>query len=446
MSSIVTPAVSVLDVLDDFFGSVWGVASVESLSDAELLDLAEAVNDHYSRARLPSAKDGVVRHYCGGASFMQPSISVPGMAVPMPTLPSGNMIPFTPGALLYADELVINCPLDSWICRHRGSFRVPLPYVAKNGVEIALSQPAAINDDGFWRSPMELNRQRISQALGMLADLEPGIRSGWLTLVPHLRYWKQNEQAIWSQVRRDVMDLQFMDLMNHPWKTEPAVSDVLRGFLTIPTGGYIPKDHNRALTESPSLYFNATLAVAATAQARFLPTADSDYGMLAHKIKKATMLNRQLRDGLLVHAMESVLVPDVRVDNFEDVMSIRADSESFADWRRGLENIVSGVGIPSNVTLEECQQLVTESLRDRVEGIREEGRSRASLGSRLTQARMESIDVGVAAALWMIEGASVPAVISGMALLFKAALQVLNPSVDGRSSVLLRLDKAGVTS
>jgi hypothetical protein len=445
MSSIVAPPHSVLNLLDNFFGGVWGSASVEGISDAELFNLAEAIDDHYDRVRVPPAQEGVIRNYSGGASVMQPKVLVPGAAVPMPTLPSGSFIPFIPSALLYVEELAINCPLDSWICRHRGNFRVPLPYRAENGISISFSQPAAINDDGFWKSPVDLNRRRISEALGMLADLDRGIRDGWLILVPHLRHWKRHEHAIWTQVRRDVMDLEFMDVMKTPWSRPPAVSDFVRGHGTFPSGGYIPQDHNRALSEGPSLYFNATLAIASSTHARLLPAADSEYGMLAYKINRAKMLNRQLRDGLLIHAMESVLAPAVESEKIDEVMAIRADSHSFADWRHGLSEAVSGKYIPSNVDIEESQQLVAEQLQELVEGIRREGREASSLGARLSRARLEGIDIGFAAALCLAPGDLVVKVLSGLALLLKAAVQVASSPLDGRSSVLLRLDKAHVT-
>jgi len=119
---------SVVDLLDAFFGGSWTGESVNQLSRDEMYSLAEDVNSFYSEFRLPHRGDQEYRCYSGGATFSQ---SGPPASTNQPTavgpIPLSSIPIFARSAVLYADEIVVNCPLDAWVYRYR-DFRMPGPY------------------------------------------------------------------------------------------------------------------------------------------------------------------------------------------------------------------------------------------------------------------------------------------------------------------------------
>lgn len=421
---------NVAELLDVFFGGTWGPASVDRLPDSKLDMLADEVNAFYETYSPPPVGPGTYRCYSGGATFLQPR---------------SLFLPFARSAILYAHEVVMNCPLDEWVWRRQG-FRVPTGYRAAGGaMSITPSQPGWINEPGYWESSYDNRRKGLSEAVAALSDYESAIRAGWIVLIPRRRYWKKNEQGIWSQVRRDVNDRRFQELLAADYSTPVAVSDNLRGMAVVPGVGWDKRDHARAEGEAPSLYFNGTLATAGMADAHFLPIADSDFALFRHKLEQAQAMSRELREALLIHAVDEVLMPAVNEETISTISDIRRSEQSFAEWRDELEGLISGRFFSSDLDLREVQSLTLEIVQDKIESIRREIASSSALARRFSVSRMEAIDLGVAAALWLIPGEVLTKAIGSLAALLKFAVKAATPERTGRASVLLQLDRTGVT-
>ncbi|MFD9699438.1 hypothetical protein [Lentzea sp. NPDC059081] len=423
-----TARTSVLDVIDGFFGAPWSESDIESLSDGALKELGYQVENFYDNWS-PPAIDGVkYRSYGGGASIVQPGN--PGM-------------PFLSSSLLYSDEIVMHCPLDEWVCRRRGTFRAPGPYRSNNPQLSVQPLPSAdANQGSFAGSDHAENLAKILAATGRLKRFEKPIREGWIIPVPHLRLWKSSEEKIWSQIRRDVLDLDVHDILNREWVGMPAVSDYIRGLQVTPNAGWHPADAAKAVVEPPSLYFNRTLAIGSLVESRFTPCADVDLALLMNKFKQATTLNRELRDALLVKALDGYAIPNFDEQDILEICRIRKSDEAFDEWRAELSRLVSGKSIPTSADLGEVESQLSEAIKQMVSDLRRKVKNDRSLSARAARARMEFIDIGfLGVAAFLPEKLALAAALPPI---LKMAVQMLISPAGGAGSVLLKVDQAGL--
>ncbi|HEV7976147.1 hypothetical protein [Amycolatopsis sp.] len=429
---------TILDVLDRYFEGVWGPWSADILSETELSDLADLVEEFYHSYEVPPLEPHVVRHYSGSATFNAPGAEVsPALA--------DALLSFSPSSLLYADQIIVHCPLDAWMYRRRGSFRAPEMYKTLDGMGIIpVNLADAANEIGFHGASTQENRKSIGHALAILSELDRGIRAEWIILVPHLRYWKSGEEQVWSQVRRDIDDPEFIKIMNTAWSLPPASGDGFRGFAVYGQGGYIGKDSNRSKSEIPSLYFNTIMTIADRSKSRFLAVADSDFALLRNSIRKAQFLDFRLRDALLINSMNDVMAPSLDEQKIDTLFSIRSDEDSFAEWRSSISKVVSGELIPINVEPGEAQGIVVERVEMLISDLRREVSRTSSIKARISP--MEYIDFGFAAAVWTISGSPLAAAVSMLPPILKAAVQAARSPAGNPASVLLKLDKSRIVS
>jgi len=435
---------SVVDLLDAFFGGSWTGESVNQLSRDEMYSLAEDVNSFYSEFRLPHRGDQEYRCYSGGATFSQ---SGPPASTNQPTavgpIPLSSIPIFARSAVLYADEIVVNCPLDAWVYRYR-DFRMPGPYWSYHRT-MAITSLHTFGEyqPGFWGAEEAENRLRLSRALASLDQWSEAIRQGWLLPIPHLRYWRRREESIWAQVRRDALSPKFHGLLQEQFEENFAVADNVRGLDVVPNEGWHPQDAPRAQSEPISLYNNAMLAIAAETDARFLPTADSDYAFLQHKANVAVALDRELRDALTVDALSHVWLPGLEEEDVRLICAIRRDEESFAAWRDGIRSLISGSFLPSSMPVRECRRLTKETIDEYVSGIRGAITRSRSLSGRLASARPQAIDFAYAVVMFAVPGEILIKALAGVSVpILKAALSAFSPQVAGGNSVVLALDRA----
>jgi len=224
----------------------------------------------------------------------------------------------------------------------------------------------------------------------------------------------------------------------------PATSDSVRGLQIVPEGGWHPKDVAKAQVEGPALYFNGTMSTAAAVGARFLPSADSDYALFVQKLQQGQAMNRQLRDALLIHALDDVLLPTIDEERIDTIVSIRRSERVFGEWREALGGLVSGRYLPANLDLNEAQQLATEAVKDLVVAIQREISRSSTLAQRFKTSRMEAIGLKFAAAQLLVPGDLLAKAIGTMGAILKFALQSVSPALTGRATILLQLERGGV--
>jgi hypothetical protein len=431
---------SVIDLLDSFFGAVWTADMVDSLSLDELDALAQDVNNFYASYSVPSNQSGL-RCYSGGATFTA-NIQRPseGSAT---QLAASQLLPFAHAATLYADQIVVDCPLDAWIYSYR-DFPSPQQYWGNNGLGLTLTPAYWVYGDGFFNSTEDESRARIRAALGKLEVLAPAIRAGWILPVPHLRIWKDRKYQIATQVRKDVLDLSMLDVIKGEYVDPPAQSDVIRGMAITPEGGFRSVDNARAIIESPAIYFNSVMAVADATDSRFVPTADSDFALVRQRISDAGKLNRAIRDGLAVGSLHQVLVPSFENFSFDTICDIRQSEQSFADWRDGIRELSNGDTPISESNLADYGEIMTERLANYVASIKADIARSSTLKGRLESIKPEAIDWTIAATMWMIPPQSpvLKLVESLAAPLVRRALKSIVSPQGSAKSVIIKLGRA----
>lgn len=429
---------TIVDVLDSFFGGTWTSSSIDRLSTDEVDALATDVENYYSAFKMPQRKDGKLRTYSGGATF-----AMNARAAEMPvTIPESQLLPFAHATTLYVDEIVIDCPLDAWIFSYRDFLR-PSPYRGHSGIEI---QPLTLVDPygvGHWNAAEEDQRATIKRAIFRLETLEPAIRAGWVIPVPHLRIWKRHRETLRAQIRRDILNLDLLSTLLKEYSLPPAQSDHVRGLTIMPDEGVIPTDHARAIVESPMIYFDSMLAVADSTDARFLPTADSDYALLLQRVADAGQASLSVRDGLAVGGIKQALLPAFDKFSFATVCDVRRSESAFAEWRNGVRSLVNGGATLDVSSLNRQEEVVAAIIDEHVVEIRAAVAKSQTLSGRWQDVKPDALDIAIATAIWAVPPAApVAKLLASVAapLLKRAVLSVVSPT-GANNSIVARLDR-----
>lgn len=433
---------SIIDLLDAFFGASWTPDSVDQLTPQELDALAADVDDFYAGYKVPALKADLLRSYSGGATFTaNMKVGVDPESHPK-FVPNSQLLPFAHAAALYVDQIIVNCPLDSWIFSYR-DFLAPDPFRGHNGLQIQPMSAGEVYGSGHKNAAEEESRVQIKDALSRLSVLAPAIRQGWIVTVPHLRIWKSAKESIRTQVRRDAMNLSLVDVLSSTFEIPPAQSDNIRGLNVAPSGGVIPKDHARSIVESSMIYFNSTLAVAGVTESRFLPTADSDFSLLRQRVQDAGKLNRAIRDGLAVGSLRRAFLPTFDDATFENICEIRQSEESFSNWRNEIRALADGTSPISAHELKEYESILDEKISRHVSKIESDIENSRSLRGKISAARPSKLDIGLAATVWAIppQGSVLKLVAGLSAPILKAAVNSIVARRASSSSVLMKLQR-----
>lgn len=430
---------SVIDLLNNFFGAAWTADTVDGLPSDELDALAHDVNNYYTDYSAPSNQSDL-RYYSGGATFTA-NIQRPGGSSAT-KLSSSRLLPFAHAATLYANQIVVDCPLDAWIYSYR-DFPSPQQVWANKGIGLTLTPACWVYGDGFFNSAYDESRARIKAALGTLEILSPAIQAGWILPVPHLRIWKERKHQIATQVRKDILDLSMLDIIQGEYIDPPAQSDILRGMGITPEGGFRPVDNARAAIESPAIYFNSVMAVADATDSRFLPTADSDFALVRHRISNAGKLNRTIRDGLAVGSLHRVLLPGFEQFSFDTICDIRRSESSFADWRDGIRELADGDSLINSSDFADYGDIMAERLAVYVSKIQADIAHSRTLKGRFESIKPDAIDLAIAATMWIIppESPVIKLVESLAAPLVRRALKSISSSRGSAKSVIMKLGR-----
>lgn len=226
---------------------------------------------------------------------------------------------------------------------------------------------ASINTYVGLRENLEDVQGRLATIIGYLVELAPLLRSGAVVARAQWPTIQQQAKAIMTSVRHDVRSPTMLEAAQQAsfGGGMLPVWDVLRGAQVSPPGGILPMD--APLQWEPEYFYLAkTLAVADAAGAIYAPSSEDELRLLRAKSSRlGAVAAREGHPVDLLREVARVLVPDLQLDAATAV-AMRESEGAFDDWRRSLRIIQKQSAGSSS---DELRQQVEDELVPQVRAI-----------------------------------------------------------------------------
>jgi len=331
-------AVTILDVIEGFFGELPDPTSIRMLSRQEIENFGELVVESASASAgqpcddAPIYPGGWLSSYWGEQAFR------------------GDLNL----ALLYQPRLLVHEPLADFFFAEVDRIPKMQPLRAlRGGITLehgprAWARPTLYVD---MKDDLESVRGHLSRTIGYLAELAPLLRSGVIVARAQWPTILEREQAIMTSARHDVRSVEMVAVAEaaaesgglHRW-------DNLRGANVTISGGFVPAD--RPWQWQPEFFYLAkTLAIADAAGAIYAPSTEDELRLLRTKSRQLGAVAGQERLPVeVLREISRVLLPDMQLDATTAV-AMRLSAEGFDDWRRSLRALQRQVGGATEVDL-----------------------------------------------------------------------------------------------
>jgi hypothetical protein len=352
---------TIIDVLENALGEITA-ARLESLNEAELAQLADAVNAFYDTWEPPALTSDELRLYFGG--WIAGNLGNP------------ESRQYLYMSLLYAPGVVMHDPVAEWFDPHRNSLQVPAPIrSSQGGMLYQGAEPQLRRGSGYhlFRDEPERSRTWLAGAAPVLVELAPLIRSGVVIPVPQWAIVRQRQMSVLAAVRNDVKDSDLANLIADYPEYPPPRTDQIRG-MEVGLGKTAPGDAQRAIIQNPSYFLNKTLAVADATYSRYVPPAPADAAMLEYRIGRlGHELQRKNIDLSVIAALASSDLPFLTDLDPKTLLAIRRDESAFADWRAQLRDVTRRIeGLPSaDDFADEAREVLSDVLLPRAREVKE---------------------------------------------------------------------------
>lgn len=395
--------ITVLDVLENFFGQTPSAASVNRLDAAALDQLGDAVLA--SSEALVDEQSPPGTYYLGGdlGAFWHDGLFDSQLFL----------------ALLYCPRILVHDPLaDFFFTRVEDAPRT-------RGIRSATSAMTVEGGPQIWGlhntaralgGDVNAVRARLGYIVETLVSLAPLIKAG--IVIPRAQ-WPTilaRKTALETSLRRDVASADMQAAARGDWSApedQLAVWDHLRGLTITPGDGVDPRDADW-ITQHEFLYLAKTLAIADQAGAVYSPTKLADLNLLKAKAKQVEgALRTSGTDLSLLKTVAEVAVPDLRLDA-KSVVAIHASEADFADWRRTLTRIARESRSESSNELRERVEDELLPVRDRV--VKATSRSLAIRAALKEQSATTLLTGGVAVGATALSATGSPPIALGTSL------------------------------
>jgi hypothetical protein len=443
---------TIIDLLDDVIGEGCSLTRIGQLTKDELDRLADGVAALY--ATEPQAVDLShdeisVRFYSGG--WVARNIYGP-LSSDLMTL------------LVYSPAVIIHDPVAEWFNRHRPLLRglAGLPSAQLNAegrpaMVVAGDESTTFSGSGYYVSgnPVDESRAFLSEVVPPLYELGPLIRGGIMVPIDEIGLIHRMQAEIHAAVSKDIRDEDLFNLIAdlNDAGTPPTRANNIRGAEVTPSGGIARGNEMRSIVQNPAFYFEKSLAIADAANARYVTPWAADAALLewrlmrlGQRLSSKTNGNSELRmTPALVHA-ELPFLNDIDPGL---LLRIRANEQSFEDWRSELRNAVRLIdSLPSEGQAfeTEARHVLQDHLRPRAEEVRKAVSAstvmRAAAADGVADLSISAASIVGAGLIFGPSGIAVSGVTVGLALPLKWAYRVLfRPSPTGANAVLAQLVK-----
>lgn len=423
---------SILDVIENFFGEYPTERQVTSLQLSEVDELRDRVLEYAAATVGEPVPAGCV--YLGGwlgahwgSSAMEPERTL---------------------ALLYYFRVLVHDPLADYFFPEVDRLRSNHPVDMGRGVTVQTVGPREVAQTQSYvalRSDPDGAKSRLWQIIASVVSAEPLLRSGVLQARPQFPILLARSQPLETSVRHDLRDPAMWEVyrryVDAPAEQQLQVWDNLRGGrVTINERGY----HNDSslVAEASYYYLAKTLGIADNYGAVYAPDTPGALELLR---AKASRLSAKI-DGrnvplTILPTVAELLVPGLALD-LRTAVKMRQSEADFEDWRRGLRELERACRDDDPT---ELQAHVEDSLLPQVEKLSKRVNASSTLSSLRTAGSNFAITAGVdLAAAGMAGDASI-----GKTLAVSATTGVLQwiysaykaPRLGGREAILGALMK-----
>jgi hypothetical protein len=423
----VSPPVTVLDVLEGFFGATPDEAAVRALNQREIEDLGDLALQSADATAAAPAPDGTV--YPGGwlAGNWHEQLFRGDLTM----------------ALLYYPRLLVQDPLADFFSSDVGSLPPARELRERNGRMTVSAGPAmwalAATYAGM-RSDLDAVRSYLARVINFLNDVAPLLRSSVLITRSQWPTILHRSEALMTSVRHDVRSSQMQAAVaNALAASDPLPSwDTIRGLNVVPSSGLRDSDEPWRF-QHEFFYLGKTLAIADAAGATYAPPTESELELLrvkANQAGRAAVPGRQPLE--MLAEVSRVLVPDFKLDA-RTAVAMRTSEDAFDDWHRELRSLARAPEGP----VEELRERVEDALLPQVRRVRRATDRSATMRQALKDTTATTLISGAVAAGAAGLGSGEP-VIGGAAAAVGGVLQwawkaYRPPSLGGADAVLASL-------
>src|SRR5664280_752946 len=349
------PQITVLDVLEGFFGAVPDEAAVRALNQQQIEELGDLVVQSAAVTAAAAAPEGTV--YPGGwlAGNWHEQLF------------SGHLTL----ALLYYPRLLVHDPLADFFFRDFGSLPPTKDLHELHGRMTVSSGPAMWARDAAYdgmRGNLDAVRSYLARVITFLVDAAPLLRSSVLITRSQWPTILHRTQPLMTSVRYDVRSAEMQAAVASAAAAgDPVPSwDTIRGLNIAPASGLRASDEPWQC-QHEFFFLAKTLAVANAAGATYVPPTEPELDLLRVKVTQAGRAAVGGRQPLeMLAEVARVLLPDFQLDAHTAV-AMRNSEDAFDDWQRGLRSLAHAAEGP----VQELRERVEDELVPKVRRVRQ---------------------------------------------------------------------------
>ena len=394
------PTATIIDVLENALGGI-EPASAESMTHADIENLADLVNEFYRSWTAPPKDDTTITAYS---------------ATPLGHNAAGSPeTSYLFSSLLYYPRVVVHDPFSSWFNRDRSELTIPvLPRLKGDELWVEATEYRLGAEYHDVKPELDEARTTMRFFLEMFAVLRPLIVEGVIVPVPAWKIVRKRQEEISAAMRHDIKDDAMFALL-YQSEEAPRVSDFTHGRIMM---NNIPPKYQRYETVRPaSFYLNKLITIADEMDAVYVPSEPIDYALLQTRLKR-------VRQELKMRSADFRIVPELmklKLPIFDEVkpktlVAMRQNDSAFEEFRAVLADLYRSASI-GGANSEEFPNEIADALRDklipRVNEVERATARSATLRDALQSPMLDMVvgGAGVFAAAAAHGGAALPALV-----------------------------------
>ncbi|WP_433466729.1 hypothetical protein [Spirillospora sp. CA-128828] len=245
--------------------------------------------------------------------------------------------------LLYYPRILVHDPVAEFF--FRDMTKVPeLRSIRSGNKSMTMSAGPREWMDGSTYSSLrdntEMVREYLWEMIEAIFNMAPLIKKSVISMRSQWPIIVDRKHQVLTSMRHDVNSRRMQEFANQASASDDPllIWDHLRGLKATPSDG-VWKVDRRWENQYEFFYLAKTLALADSAGAKYVPSAESDLRLLQIKLESLGQANVGVRQPLsLLSEVARLLVPDFQL-SAKTAVDMRQSEDSFDEWRRHLSRL-----------------------------------------------------------------------------------------------------------